>query len=65
MRAAAANPMSKLTPTRRRNIVDAAAYLDVAPKVVKVATDVPLPDFDPALPTEAVDPEVLKDLAAR
>ena len=65
VRAAAANPMSKLTPTRRRNIVDAAAYLDVAPKVVKVATDVPLPDFDPALPTEAVDPEVLEDLAAR
>jgi 5'-3' exonuclease len=63
VRAAAADPMSGLTPARRRNIVEAAAYLDVAPKVVAVAADVPLPDFDPALPAEPADPEVLESLA--
>jgi 5'-3' exonuclease len=65
VRAAAAEPFSKLTPTRRRNITEAAAYLDVAPTVVRVATDVPLPAFDPALPSEPADPEVLEELAAR
>ncbi len=65
VRAAAADPFSKLTPARRRNIVAAAAYLDVAPTVVRVATDVPLPGFDPSLPAEPADPEVLEELAAR
>ncbi|MEV6008565.1 5'-3' exonuclease H3TH domain-containing protein [Streptomyces sp. NPDC051976] len=65
VREAAAEPMSKLTPARRRGIADAAAYLDVAPKVVRVATDVPLPAFDPALPAEPADPEVLEALAER
>jgi 5'-3' exonuclease len=65
VRAAAADPFSKLTPARRRNIADAAAYLDVAPKVVRVATDVPLPEFDAALPVEPADPEVLEELATR
>jgi 5'-3' exonuclease len=65
VRAAAADPFSRLTPARRRNIAAAAAYLDVAPKVVRVAGDVPLPDFDAALPTEPADPEVLEELAAR
>jgi 5'-3' exonuclease len=65
VRAAAADPMSRLTPARRRNIIEAAAYLDVAPTVVAVAADVPLPDFDPALPGEPVDPEALEALAKR
>ena len=65
VRAAAADPFSRLTPARRRNIAAAAAYLDVAPKVVRVAGDVPLPDFDAALPGEPADPEVLEALAAR
>jgi 5'-3' exonuclease len=65
VRAAAADPFSKLTPARRRNIADAAAYLDVAPKVVEVARDVPLPPFDATLPTEPADPELLQELAAR
>jgi 5'-3' exonuclease len=65
VRKAATEPMSKLTPARRRNITDAAAYLDVAPKVVRVATDVPLPVFDPAVPAEPADPEVLEALAER
>jgi 5'-3' exonuclease len=65
VRTAAADPFSKLTPARRRNIAGAAAYLDVAPKVVRVATDVPLPRFSGALPAEPADPEVLEELAAR
>ncbi|MFD6419711.1 5'-3' exonuclease H3TH domain-containing protein [Streptomyces sp. NPDC060194] len=63
IRSAAADPVSKLTPTQRRRIVEAAGYLDVAPKVVKVADDVPLPAFDAALPREPVDPAALDALA--
>jgi 5'-3' exonuclease len=65
VRAAAADPFSRLTPARRRNITEAGAYLDVAPKVVRVAADVPLPDFEAAVPTEPADPEALAGLAAR
>jgi 5'-3' exonuclease len=65
VRAAAADPLSQLTPARRRNLVAAAAYLDVAPEVVKVALDVPVPDVDATLPAGPADPEVLEELAAR
>lgn len=65
VRAAAADPTSKLTPARRRNLLEGAAYLDVAPTVVRVATDVPLPAFDPALPAEPLDPMALEALAER
>ncbi len=65
IRAAAADPFSKLTPARRKNILEGAPYLDVAPIVVRVATDVPLPDFDPTLPREPLDPMTLEDLATR
>ncbi|MFE1320886.1 5'-3' exonuclease H3TH domain-containing protein [Kitasatospora phosalacinea] len=65
IRAAAADPLSKLTPARRKNILEGAPYLDVAPTVVRVATDVPLPDFDPALPKEPLDPMALEELSAR
>jgi 5'-3' exonuclease len=65
VRAAAAEPFSKLTPARRRNILAAADYLEVAPKVVRVATDVPLPVFDPALPPVPEHPGALKELAER
>ncbi|MFJ1756066.1 5'-3' exonuclease H3TH domain-containing protein [Kitasatospora sp. NPDC088134] len=65
VRAAAADPASKLTPARRRNLLEAAPYLDVAPTVVQVAKDVPLPAFDPALPREARDPMALESLATR
>ncbi|WP_441251745.1 5'-3' exonuclease [Kitasatospora sp. McL0602] len=65
IRAAAADPLSKLTPARRKNILEAAPYLDVAPTVVRVATDIPLPDFDPTLPHEPLDPMTLEDLATR
>ena len=65
VRAAAQDRTSRLTPAKRRGIVEAAAYLDVAPKVVRVALDVPLPAFDPALPTEALHPETVDELAQR
>lgn len=65
IRAAAADPVSKLTPARRKNIIEAAPYLDVAPTVVRVATEIPLPDFDPTLPREPLDPMTLEALTTR
>ncbi|WP_035854900.1 5'-3' exonuclease [Kitasatospora azatica] len=65
IRAAAADPLSKLTPARRKNLLEGAAYLDVAPTVVRVATDVPLPTFDPALPHEPLDPMTLEALTTQ
>ncbi|WP_037578823.1 5'-3' exonuclease [Phaeacidiphilus oryzae] len=65
IRAAAADPASKLTPTQRKRLTDAADYLDVAPQVVRVATDIPLPAFDPTLPREPLDPMTLEDLSTR
>ncbi|NUS16255.1 MAG: 5'-3' exonuclease [Streptomyces sp.] len=64
VRAAAADPFSRLTPARRRNIAAAAEYLDVAPRVVAVAKDVPLPPFDPAVPKVPAAPAALDALAA-
>ncbi|MEV0369751.1 5'-3' exonuclease [Streptomyces sp. NPDC050636] len=63
--AAAADPASKLTPTQRKRLTEARPYIEVAPKVVRVATDVPVPDVDPALPTEPAHPEQLEALAVQ
>lgn len=49
---------------RRANLEAASAYLDVAPQVVAVAHDVPLPPGDYRLPTEVADPALLDDLIA-
>ncbi|MFJ2956063.1 5'-3' exonuclease H3TH domain-containing protein [Streptomyces sp. NPDC087270] len=65
VRSAADEPFSKLTPARRRNILAASGYLDVAPKVVRVATDVPLPAFDATLPSRPADPAALAALTER
>ncbi|WP_280699571.1 5'-3' exonuclease [Kitasatospora sp. GP82] len=65
IRAAALDPKSRLTPARRKNLVEGSAYLDVAPKVVQVAADVPLPEVDQALPREPLDPMTLEELSAR
>ncbi|MGW2865423.1 5'-3' exonuclease [Streptomyces sp. NPDC001205] len=65
VRAAAADRFSKLTPAKRRGILEAADYLDVAPKVVRVAMDVALPSFDATLPGEPRDPATLEELVAR
>ncbi|MCK7623089.1 5'-3' exonuclease [Streptomyces sp. RS10V-4] len=63
--AAAEDPASRLTPAQRRRITEALPYLAVAPKVVRVADDVPLPEVPLALPAEPADPERLEVLAAR
>ncbi|MFC8509382.1 5'-3' exonuclease H3TH domain-containing protein [Streptomyces sp. NPDC057411] len=65
VRAAAADRTSRLTPAKRRGIVEAAEYLDVAPKVVMVARDVPLPEFSAVLPSEPRDPAALEALVKR
>ncbi|MER7517598.1 5'-3' exonuclease [Streptomyces sp. NPDC126499] len=65
VRAAALDRTSRLTPAKRRGIVEAAAYLDVAPAVVRVARDVPLPEFSAALPKAPRDPAALAGLVER
>ncbi|GAA0688017.1 5'-3' exonuclease [Kitasatospora atroaurantiaca] len=65
IRRAALDPVSRLTPARRKNLLEGSAYLDVAPTVVRVATDVPLPEFDPAVPHEPLDPMTLEELSTR
>lgn len=63
--AAVDDPASRLTPSQRKRLDESRPYVAVAPKVVHVAADVPLPDFDPALPSEPLDPATLEELAAR
>ncbi|WP_407703223.1 5'-3' exonuclease [Streptomyces solincola] len=63
--AAVDDPRSKLTPAQRRRLDESREYVAVAPKVVEVAGDVPLPAFDPALPHRPKDPAALERLAAR
>ncbi|MFC1430626.1 5'-3' exonuclease H3TH domain-containing protein [Streptacidiphilus sp. N1-3] len=65
IQAAAVDLDSKLTPAQRKRLIEGAAYLAVAPTVVSVATDIPLPTFDPTLPTEPLDPITLEDLSDR
>ncbi|MDO0928517.1 5'-3' exonuclease [Streptomyces sp. TG1A-8] len=63
--AAVEDPRAALTPSQRKRLTEARPYLAVAPKVVRVADDVPLPDVDTALPRFPRDPEGLEALAAR
>ncbi|MCD9143392.1 5'-3' exonuclease [Streptomyces albireticuli] len=63
--AAAADPAVRMTPAQRKRLVEAGPYLAVAPKVVRVASDVPLAPFDAALPAEPRDPMTLEELAER
>ncbi|UYQ66414.1 5'-3' exonuclease [Streptomyces peucetius] len=63
--AAVGDRTSKLTPTQRRRLDEARAYLAVAPKVVRVATDVALPVFDATLPAAPRDPVAVEELAGR
>jgi 5'-3' exonuclease len=46
-------------------VLSARDYLAVAPEVVRVAVDCPLPDFDDRLPVVAADPDRLAELAGR
>jgi 5'-3' exonuclease len=46
-------------------VLAARDYLGVAPTVVRVALDVPVPDHDDRLPTVPADPEALATLTER
>ena len=48
---------------QRTRLEAASAYLDVAPTVVQVALDAPIPDFDASLPRQVGDPDLLSSLA--
>ncbi|MFD7922801.1 5'-3' exonuclease H3TH domain-containing protein [Streptomyces sp. NPDC059740] len=63
--AAVENPAARLTPTQRTRLREAAPYLAVAPKVVRVARDVPLPEREVRLPAQPADPAALQVLAQR
>ncbi|HZL01648.1 MAG TPA: 5'-3' exonuclease H3TH domain-containing protein, partial [Cellulomonas sp.] len=54
-----------LTATQRSRLQDAAAYLDVAPMVVRVAPDAPIGAVQDALPRLPADPAALGALVAR
>lgn len=64
LRAALAAGDPRLTGARRANLEAASSYLDVAPRVVGVVRDLPLPDLDVALPTRVADARLLSRLAA-
>lgn len=49
IRAAATDPAASMTPGQRAKLTAAADFLEVAPTVVEVVRDLPLPAFDAAL----------------
>jgi 5'-3' exonuclease len=49
----------------RKKLEAARGYLDVAPPVVRVVTDIPLPPIDGGLPAHPPSPARLSDLGAR
>lgn len=61
--AAVDDPASKLSPAQRGRLAEARRYVAVAPKVVRVAGDVALPDFDATLPRAPRDTAALRTLA--
>lgn len=65
IRAAAADPASPMSSTLKRKIADAADYLDVAPKVVAVATDAPVTEVDARMPNGVTHPEPWLELIDR
>ncbi|GAA4950645.1 5'-3' exonuclease [Actinoplanes utahensis] len=63
--AALDDPESGFAPGVRTKLDVSRDYLAKALPVCRVATDVPLPDFDPALPRAPRDPDALLALAER
>jgi hypothetical protein len=61
--AAADDPATGFAPGLRDRLRAAGDYLAVAPTVVRVVRDVPLPELDPALPGAPADPDRLLALA--
>jgi 5'-3' exonuclease len=54
-----------LTATQRRRLTEAAAYLEVAPLVVRVAADAPVARVNDRLPATPANPDALVELAQR
>ena len=66
VRAAALDSRTSLSKAQRRKITESADYLDVAPAVVAVRADVPIPSaFADRTPTEPQDRQALVDLDER
>ena len=63
--AAVEDPSSDLAPGPRRRLADAADYLAVAPRVVRVARDIDLGDPDLRLPRTPADHDRIVELAGR
>ncbi|MHC5903746.1 5'-3' exonuclease [Streptomyces sp. S6] len=63
--AAVDDPKAKLTPSQRGRLDESRPYVAVAPKVVRVADDVPVPEVETALPRGARDPEAVAALGER
>ncbi|MGD9484353.1 5'-3' exonuclease [Streptomyces sp. TRM70308] len=63
--AAVEDPRSGITPAQRRRLREAIPYLAVAPTVVRVARDVPLPELDATLPGAPRDARRTAELAER
>jgi 5'-3' exonuclease len=63
--AALDDPAAGFAPGLRGKLVAARDYLAVAPTVVRVVRQVPLPDLDPDLPAPPVRPDRLLELAGR
>ena len=63
IRAAAADPSTKMATGLRAKLTDAGDYLDVAPTVVAVARDLTLPDLATAIrPLDGPGVEVVSEL---
>ncbi|SCL36146.1 5'-3' exonuclease [Micromonospora nigra] len=63
--AALDDPSAGFAPGLRAKLTAARDYLAVAPKVVRVALDVPLPDLVTELPAAPAEPDRLLELAGR
>ena len=64
LRRALADGDPQIKGAQRTRLETASAYLYVAPMVVQVALDVPVPDFDASLPHQVSDPNLLSSLAS-
>lgn len=64
LRRAVAEGDPQIKGAQRTRLEAAAAYLDVAPTVVQVALDAPVPGFDASLPRQVGDLTLLSSLAS-
>lgn len=64
LRRALADGDPQIKGAQRTRLEAATAYLDVAPMVVQVALDAPVPNFDASLPRQVGDPILLSSLAS-